>query len=231
MQTIEHPDFESLAGTIAQMLLLTCAEAMEKRRTAVLALAGGSTPIPIYRRFAERELDWSQIILLPGDDRWVAHDHDACNLRVMREAFSGTTANFRALTPERPSQDPDLTVAQATLAELQEPFDACVLGMGTDGHFASLFPGAAGVDEALNPDYRASAVIIRPSPMPADAPFVRISLTLSRISTSRRLFLLIRGDEKRDLLQRAMNCPDRQQYPVSALLQHAGAALEIHWSP
>jgi len=231
MQTIEHPDFDRLAGTIVQTLSQTCAEAVEKRRTAVLALAGGSTPIPIYRRLAERELTWSRIVLLPGDDRWVAHDHDACNLRAMREAFSDTAASFRALTPERPNRDPDLAVAQATLAALPEPFDACVLGMGTDGHFASLFPGAAGVDEALNPDCRDPAVIVVPSPMPADAPFVRISLTLSRISTSRRLLLLIRGDEKRELLQRAMSSPDRHQYPVAALLQHAGAALEIHWSP
>ena len=145
MQMIEHPDFDSLSTTVAETLARACVEAIESRGNAVLALAGGSTPMPVYRRLAETELDWSRIDLLPGDDRWVAHDHPACNLRAMRDAFSPVAARFRALTPEHPDAAPDTEVAEATLAELGSPFDACVLGMGADGHFASLFPGCTGL--------------------------------------------------------------------------------------
>jgi len=231
MQMIEHPDFDSLSTTVARTLARTCAEAVEARNAAALALAGGSTPMPVYRHLAETELDWSRIVLLPGDDRWVAHDDRACNLRAMREAFSGVEPKFRPLTPEQPEGAPDTAVAEATLAELREPFDACVLGMGADGHFASLFPGAEGLAEALDPAGSAQAVVIHPSPLPADAPFARISLTLSRIAASRRLLLLIRGEEKRKVLHDARTSADPQRYPIAALLQHAGNALEIHWSP
>ena len=102
MQMIEHPDFDSLSTTVARTLARTCAEAVEARNAAALALAGGSTPMPVYRHLAETELDWSRIVLLPGDDRWVAHDDRACNLRAMREAFSGVEPKFRPLTPEQP---------------------------------------------------------------------------------------------------------------------------------
>lgn len=231
MQMIEHPDFDTLATTVAQSLSRTCAEASASRGRAVLALAGGSTPIPVYERLARSELDWSRVFLLPGDDRWVAHNNDSCNLRAMRKAFAGADANFRALTPEHADGEPDLAAAEKTLTELPDPFDACVLGMGGDGHFASLFPGASGLTDALNPESEAQAVVIHPDPMPADAPFARISLTLSRIAGSRRLMLLIRGEEKRKVLQLAMADRDPERYPVAALLEHAGAALEIHWSP
>lgn len=231
MQMIEHPDSDSLSTTVVRTLARSCAEAIRARDTAALALAGGSTPMPVYRRLAEIDLDWPRIVLLPGDERWVPHDDPASNLRAIREAFSGTTADFRALTPERPEDLPDTAVAEATLAELRGPFDACVLGMGADGHFASLFPGAGGLAEALDPACTTPAVVVHPSPLPPDAPFARISLTLSRIMASRRLLLLIRGDDKRSVLHDARLSADPQRYPIAALLRHAGDALEIHWSP
>lgn len=231
MQMIEHPDFDSLSTTVAETLARACVEAIESRGNAVLALAGGSTPMPVYRRLAEMELDWPRIDLLPGDDRWVAHDHPACNLRAMRDAFSPVAARFRPLTPEHPDAAPDTEVAEATLAELGSPFDACVLGMGADGHFASLFPGCTGLAEALDPAGTVPAVVVEPSPLPADAPFARISLTLSRLVASRRLLLLIRGEDKREVLQNAISSADPQRFPIRALLRHAGDALEIHWSP
>lgn len=231
MQMIEHPDSDSLSTTVARTLARACAEAIEAREVASLALAGGSTPLPVYRRLAEIDLDWSRIVLLPGDERWVPHDDQACNLRAMREAFAGTAADFRALTPEHPEGPPDTAAAEATLAGLGGPFDACVLGMGADGHFASLFPAADGLAEALDPACKTPAVVVHPSPLPADAPFARISLTLSRLMASRRMLLLIRGDEKRSVLHDAGISADPQRYPIAALLRHAGDALEIHWSP
>ncbi|HKL50127.1 MAG TPA: 6-phosphogluconolactonase [Wenzhouxiangellaceae bacterium] len=231
MQMIEHPDLDSLSTTVARTLAQICAEAIATRGTAVLALAGGSTPLPVYRHLAGIELDWSRVVLLPGDERWVAHDEPACNLRAMREAFAAANASFRPLTPELPEGPPDTSVADATLADLQAPFDACVLGMGGDGHFASLFPDAEGLTEALDPETDKQAVVVRPSPFPADAPFERISLTLSRIASSRRLLLLIRGEDKRRVLHNARTSADSQRYPIAALMQHAGDALEIHWSP
>ena len=231
MQWIEHPDFQTLTSTVADVLAEACSQAMAARGRAAFALAGGSTPLPVYRRLSQRPLDWPRATLIPGDERWVAHDHPACNLRAMREAFDGANARFASLTPRKPGARPTLDAAEATLAGIALPFDACVLGLGADGHFASLFPGAPELANALNPACTPPVAIVHPDPLPEDAPFARISLTFPPIAASRRLFLLIRGERKRDALKTAINSGDRLQFPVAALLSQPDLPLEIHWSP
>lgn len=231
MQWIEHPDFQTLAGTVSRSLAGACAKAIEQRGRASLALAGGSTPMPVYRHLATQPLDWQRVTLIPGDERWVAHDHPACNLRAIREAFAGAAADFRSLTPEDPGDEPSLDAAESALADLHQPFDACVLGMGSDGHFASLFPGAAELEQALDPAGESQAVIVHPDPLPEDAPFARISLTLAAIAASRRLMLLIRGERKREVLRSAMDSGRWMEFPIAALVSRPSLPLEIHWSP
>lgn len=231
MQSIEHPDFQTLTGAVADTLAEVCREALGARGRVAMALAGGSTPMPVYRRLAGHRLDWPRVTLLPGDERWVAHDHPACNLRAMREAFTGADARFASLTPPKPDTPPALDAARAALAGIEPPFDACVLGMGADGHFASLFPGAPELADALDPQCASPVTIVHPDPLPADAPFARISLTFPPIAASRRLLLLVRGEDKQEALERAINSGDRIAYPIAALLGQPELPLEIHWSP
>lgn len=231
MQWIEHPEFQTLTATVARSLASACAEGIEQRGRATLALAGGSTPMPVYRHLASHPLDWHAVSLMPGDERWVAHDHPACNLRAMREAFAGSEPDFKSLTPDEPGREPSLDAANAALSDLTLPFDACVLGMGGDGHFASLFPGAPELEYALDPEADALATIVHPDPLPEEAPFVRISLTLAAIAASRRLILLIRGERKREVLKNALRSGLWTEFPVAALLTQPRLPLEIHWSP
>lgn len=231
MQWIEHPDFQTLTATVARSLASACAEGMDQRGRATLALAGGSTPMPVYRQLAAHPLDWRAVTLMPGDERWVGHDHPACNLRAIREAFAGSDPEFKSLTPESADGEPSLDAANTALSALNLPFDACVLGMGGDGHFASLFPGAPELENALNPQADALATIVHPDPMPEDAPFARISLTLAAIAPSRRLLLLTRGERKREVLKKAIRSGLWTEFPIAALLSQSNLPLEIHWSP
>jgi len=231
MQWIEHPDFQTLTDAVAGTLAEACREALAARGRAAMALAGGSTPMPVYRRLAGHALEWARVTLVPGDERWVARDHPACNLRAMREAFAGADARFAPLTPPRPENAPALDAARAALAGIELPFDACVLGMGGDGHFASLFPGARELAGALDPQCASPLTLVHPDPLPADAPFTRISLTLPPIAASRRLLLLVRGEGKRETLRTAIDSGDRMAFPVAALLAQPDLPLEIHWSP
>jgi len=231
MQWIEHPDFQTLNDTVTATLAEACSQALAARESAAMALAGGSTPMPVYRQLAGHALDWARVTLLPGDERWVAHDHPACNLRAMREAFAGAEARFASLTPPRPDEPPALDTARAALAGIEAPFDACVLGMGGDGHFASLFPGAPELADALDPQCAWPVTIVHPDPLPAEAPFSRISLTLPPIAASRRVLLLVRGQGKRETLKTAINSGDRMAFPIAALLAQPDLPLEIHWSP
>lgn len=227
-----HADPEALAQSVVVALEDAIRSALAKRGHAVLALAGGRTPLPIYRRLAEAALDWSRVSLLATDERWVDADHPACNTREIRRAFAGAEGvHILPLTPGNRGGLASAELARATLASLADPFDAVLLGMGADGHFASLFPGAAGVAEGLDPEYRHAALVVQPDPLPVEAPFPRISLSAVRLLNTRRLLLAATGAAKRAVLDRAQAQCDPGALPVSALLHDDSACVEIHWSP
>jgi 6-phosphogluconolactonase len=150
----------------------------------------------------------------------------------MQDAFAGADGiRWLALVPESPRGPPDATFANRALADLPDAFDATLLGMGTDGHFGSLFPGSPNLAHALDPANREPAAAILPDPVPAAGPHPRVSLTLARMLHSRRVLLAITGRDKRAVVERAQRAPDPLHRPVGALLHAPGARVEIHWSP
>lgn len=228
----EYADAEMLAASVPAKLRAVCTEAVALRGRAVLALAGGRTPLPLYRRLAHCPLPWSQVTLLPTDERCVPHDHPACNLREIAAAFDKATGvRLEALTS--PDGDPQRseTAARAMLARHSDPFDAVVLGMGNDAHTASLFPGAPQLDAALDLASAVDACRIDPQPLPTDAPYPRITLTAARLLRARSLHLVVTGAGKREVLQQAIASADLQQHPIAAILHAPRALLHLHWSP
>ena len=230
---IEHDytDAAALAEALADTLHACCREAIDARGRAWLALAGGRTPLPAYRALAARRLDWTCAVLVPSDERCVPHDHPACNVAELRDAFDGARGEtIESLTT--PDGDPARSEAHALmrLGMYPEPFDAVVLGMGLDAHTASLFPGAPQLRNALDLDNALEATRLDPHPLPPEAPFPRITLTLSRLLRTRTLHLAITGAAKREVLQRARASATVARCPVAAL--GAGAAtVHVHWSP
>lgn len=225
-----HRDADALATALANQLAGIIVDAVAMRGSASLALAGGSTPFPIYRRLAAMELPWSRVSLIPTDERWVQAEHPASNLRAMREAFAAARGvRLLSLTPAEPNNSATAAFALNALIELANPFDAVLLGMGGDGHFASLFPGAAELNAGLHGD--AAALVVHPSKLPPEAPFARISLSLQRLFSTRRLLLAVTGQSKRAVLDSAQSNDDPQALPICALLHQQRLPLEIHWSP
>lgn len=241
----DYPDTATLVAAVAGVFEAACRDAIAQRGSAFLALAGGRTPLPVYAHLANARLG-GRIDAVPTDERCVPHDHPACNLRNLREAFarhpreSGndgdvsmpSTADISAsaLTREDGDIDASLAQARALLAAHPEPFDAVLLGMGADGHFASLFPGAANLADGLAMDSGMDAIATLPDPLPPEAPFARISLTLPRLLRARAVHLVVSGQDKRAVLCRAQQEP-HAPYPVASLLQAAASPIHIHWSP
>lgn len=227
----DYADADALHVGVADALLAACADALAARGEAWLALAGGRTPLPAYRIFAAHPLPWPRIAIVPTDERCVPRDHPASNLGALADAFSSAPGiALHPLTNGKGEAGASLLAARARLAARPAPFDAVVVGMGTDAHFASLFPGAAGLVPALDPAGSESVVRIDPEPLPPEAPYGRISLTLSRLSHARAVHLVMTGAGKRAVLEAASATDDVQGHPVAALL-HAGAApLHVHWT-
>lgn len=227
-----HEDAGALSHALAAALSTAAREALDTRGNALLSLAGGRTPLPAYRGLAALPLEWSRVVLLPGDDRCVPHSHAAANVRELRAAFAGAGGVVvEALTT--PDGDPQASEshARAMLAGHPQPFDAVVLGMGADAHTASLFPNARRLGEALDPASTLEALRIDPLPLPPEAPFPRISLTAARLLRARAIHLVVTGEAKRAVLEQAFASPDSLVRPVSAILHAPEALVHVHWSP
>ena len=165
-----------------------------------ITVPGGSTPFPILERLAAMQLDWSQVTVWPGDDRVVPEDHPASN-----------TGRIRALLEPAGAEVVTLTEMEAV-----PRFAIAWLGMGEDGHVASLFPNTD-----PRTDDPSSIRRLTPDPLPPEAPFDRISLTLPALLASDRLMFVIRGEAKRAVFEAAVR--GEHDLPVARLL---GAASQ-----
>ena len=234
MAVIEHAyaDVGELADAVASRLREACSNALAHRGHALLCLAGGRTPFPAYRALAASAgIDWEDVAVLPGDDRCVPWDHAASNVAALRAAFC-EAAGVRIAALTTPDGDPGASLqhARTMLSRHADTFDAVVLGMGEDAHTASLFPGARGLPAALAPASREDAFLVHPEPLPAEAPYPRVTLGLARLLRTRSIHLIVTGARKREVLREAMASDDPLRHPVAAVLR-AGRDVHVHGCP
>lgn len=227
----DHIDSDALVAHLLEVLTDACNRATHEHRIAWLAFAGGRTPLPIYTALAAA-LPLASLTVIPTDDRCVPHSHPACNANALRTAFGGHQGIVvNPLTREDGDAPASLTQARAMLALNPQPFDAVLLGMGADGHFASLFPGAANLAEGLALDSNTDAIATLPDPLPAEAPFARISLTLPRLLRASEIHLVVTGEDKRRVLRQVQHEDAAGNSPIATLLHARGHRVQIHWSP
>ncbi len=187
---------QDLAGRALELVSARLLAAVERSGSATLVLSGGSTPLELYRQLAASSLPWDRIHLFWGDERFVPHDHEDSNYGAAREAFLDGLAIPAGNVHQWPILDTAAASAEAYSDVLQnvlgaEPiFDVTLLGIGTDGHTASLFPGTGA---AL-----ADGLTVASSP-PGVAQ-QRLSLTLPLLSASRCVMFLVSGQDKRGVL-------------------------------
>lgn len=207
--------------------------ALEARNEAAFLVSGGSSPAPIYRRLSEAELDWSHVAVALVDERWVDADHDKSNERfIIDTLLQGNAGKARLLGMKN-----DAVTARAGRDECEQhyrqlpsPFDVTVLGMGPDGHTASLFPHAEGLEDALSTDALVSAVEAQRSEVTGDCT-ERMTLSLAGILNSRHLLLLISGEEKLATYRQALAGDDVAAMPVRAVLQQKDVNVTVYWAP
>ena len=194
---IENASDDAIADWIEERLSTALGASAEP---VAITVPGGSTPFPIFERLVKADLDWSRITVWPGDDRIVAEDHPASNTGKIRALFEPAGAE----------------VVTLSVMEQVPHFALAWLGMGADGHIASLFPNT---DPQV--DDGAPMRTLTPDPLPPEAPFDRITLTMPSLLASDALMFVIRGDDKRAVFDAA--AAGESDLPVARLL---GAASQ-----
>jgi len=197
--------------------------------TFAFALSGGDTARRCYEQLAEdaaTAIDWWKVDVYWGDERCVPHDHEDSNYRLAREALLDRVGAANATHLMRCAEVDDYQLRIGDLGKL----DLIHLGMGPDGHTASLFPRAASLAEALScPD---DYVSVDAAGCPGAGPWpLRISQTPAGMQRARRRLLLLRGRSKRELAERALAGEDVLELPVRVLFSLPGEPLQIHWCP
>jgi len=212
-----YPSPDALADAAAHAVSAQLAEALRTRPRAGLVATGGRSPGPVYDRLRTAPFDWTRVIVTLSDERCVAPDDPVANVRLVRERLLQGNATKAHLLPLWPEPE------AAALAALT-PFDAVMLGMGEDGHVASLIPGDPGLEDALT-----TRDLVRLAPEGLGKPPVaRVTLTLSALLNARAIFLLIAGEAKRGVIQRALAGED---LPAGRLVSQSKAPVRIFWTP
>lgn len=172
-----------------------------------LAVPGGRTPLPIFDILSRRSLPWGTVSMMLTDDRIVPDKHPASNQGKLEAAFDATPAH----------------IARLETGMMLPVFDLVWLGMGADGHIASLFPN-------MNMVATGEAAVVRavPDPLPPEAPFERLSLNLAALIQAKEIMLVVRGCDKKKILDAAI--AGENDLPVARLIKAACCPITIFWS-
>jgi len=213
---------EALAAAVAAALSGTGAAASGQAGPRTLAVSGGTSPRRFFESLSRSPLDWRAVDVTLVDDRWVA-DHDAAsNATLVRSVLlQHAAAGSRFLPLVDISHEPGQQAARLNADPLYRQPDVVVLGMGEDGHTASLFADAPEWDEALSTSNR--YVVVHPTV----APHARISLSMAALIQSRQLFLLMSGARKLDVLNQAVAGSNNNA--ISKLANHKGVHIDVYW--
>jgi 6-phosphogluconolactonase len=231
-----HADDRTASEALAAEIAIRLRIAIAMRGIASLAVPGGSTPVRFLEALACYALDWPRVVVTLTDERWVPERHADSNAGLVSrtlQRYGAAQCTFRPLyVPGLLPQDA-LRVLDERLQPLPWPLDVAVLGMGLDGHVASLFPGSPDARPAADGGRERTTASGTPARVvPATAPdgTPRMSLTLDALASARNLYVLIHGRRKQRALHAALESDDAAPLPVRAVLEaHAGRTV-IHCS-
>jgi len=229
--THSFTDCHALARALADRIAERLRAGIAARGQALLAVSGGSTPVHFFRQLSRAELDWSKVHVTLVDERWVPESHERSNARMVKADLlqhAASSAHFVPLYTDAATPEAGVAAVRARIAALPFPFDAVILGMGTDGHTASFFPGGDRLAEAL--DLAGTALLLPMRAAGAGEP--RITFTLPALLDTQGLFLHIEGEPKRQLLADArLGLGAGKDYPIRSVLIQTRVPVAVYWCP
>lgn len=215
VELVLYRDAAQQAHAVASAIAEQLRQALTRRSRATLVLPGGRSPVALMHALSAQDLPWARVDVGLTDERWVPPDHPHSNERLVREhLLRNAAAAARLYGLYTPAPDLERAACAACVLAFSQ-VDVLVLGMGADGHCASLFPGAAGLEQALDAQ-GTQAVVSMYAP---SEPRARLSLTYPWLSGAAHRWLLVSGGDKHATLRAAVKLGDRLVMPVVALLE------------
>lgn len=226
VQACPYDSAEQQAQAMAVRVADALREAIASRAQATLVVSGGRSPVLFFEALAQQDVPWAQVLVSLADERWVPINHAGSNEALVRRHLlrgPAAEARFLSLYQVAGNLEQAAELADAAVAELA-PIDVLVLGMGDDGHTASLFPHSPNLHQALQP---ACARRVLPMLAPSE-PAQRLTLTMPVLASARLPLLAIQGQAKLNILGAALRPGETSELPIRAFLH---SPLEIHWCP
>jgi len=226
----EYDSLDELADAVAGDVGFIIDSAVDARNAALIAVPGGKTGPAIFPKLAAQALPWKRVTIIPTDDRLVPMDSDLSNVREIARNFLSTGARVVPIATEISDYRLAGNSADARLQDLPWPPDLVWLGMGDEGHTASIFAGPD-LQDALEAPKARRAVGVMPDPMPSDASVARVTLTRAAILSARTVLITVTGAKKRELLEQAIADGQSSKVPIGRVLAEAEQPIDIHWAP
>ena len=224
----DYDDADEMAEAVAGDIAYIIGQALEARGRALVAFPGGTTPLPALKLLADMKIEWADVTILPTDDRLVPVTDPMSNAGMLARLFLPKKARVLPLTAGEKDPVAAGRAADVRIADLGWPLDVAWLGVGEDGHTASIFNGPD-FEAAISGPKARRAIGVRPDPMPAVAPVPRVTLTAATLVSARTVTLTLTGQAKRELVEQALKQGASSQMPIGRLLAELDMDIAIHW--
>ncbi len=208
---------EALIAKLSAQIANEINTTIEQKGEVSIAVSGGSTPEPLFQELSKLDLPWEKVTITQCDERMVEHDSNDSNVKLIQENLLqnyAKKAKFFPLYNQSKNIDAAINYANELIGSLT-PIDIVILGMGEDGHTASLFPNNEKLPLAYDLNNPQPCIHI----IPNTAAYDRISLTLPSIINSSKIYLHFEGDKKLEIFNKAMQTKDKFTYPIASVFE------------
>jgi 6-phosphogluconolactonase len=231
----EYRNQTALLEALTEKLGQCIRHGVSEHGKASIALSGGRTPKALYQQLSRQSLPWQAVTVSLVDERWVDEMHPQSNARLVKNSLIQNDARRAHFIGMKTSHTDAFAAADSLsgiIARQTLPLDLVLLGMGVDGHTASFFPHAKGLEMALSDQCRQACCAIQPQPdAQQPAPLARMTLSLNTILAAHRRILFISGKAKRQVLEQAMVPGAFADMPVRAVLHNKASLTEVYYAP
>jgi 6-phosphogluconolactonase len=233
MREFLFQDQETLVAELAEKITQAVQKSITRHGWASLAVSGGSTPQPLFTKLSQQNISWQDVIITLVDERWVDPADAASNERLVRQYLlqdQAAAATFIGLKNIFPTAIEGQAQCRQDLRKVPRPFTVLLLGMGHDGHTASLFPGSSQLVAATDMHSEAICMATCMATTPANVAHERMTLTLPTLLDADEIILHIHGREKKAVLAKAQEEGLAEDMPIRFILRQQQTPVAVYWA-